>query len=343
MNRFSICFFIVALFLSACETDPQLMNPDADPTMFVFACLDLNSGKHQVRVRQAIQEEGDVRVSAQNPELILPLEPIRVSLIIRNNQSSDTLYFDPLVYPKEEGVFSSEQNIIHELEFQIKSGYEISLSVEGLISGYKCTARAPYMKPPVFTYPRNWYQWTVQEYRFTNIDEPFHVSITSMGPVCKLLTEIKYLDVLKNGDTIYQKAVFAGNPYFPFSGTYNKVFELSYLFNIFNAVIPDDPEVKYRKFYRFHFKAWKGSGALAEYLHFGQRHTDNRKLYFSNINGGYGLFYSCCYGEINDIAPLWYFTDTLNSSPATSHLKFIKWRHDGEYIDPDTANIQPIN
>ncbi|MCD6345954.1 MAG: hypothetical protein J7L96_00895 [Bacteroidales bacterium] len=344
MKRVFLYACIMALVLSSCEADPHIMNPDAEPTLFVYGCLDMNSGKHQVKVRQAIQVDGDVREYANDPDYILPDEPIRVSLIINEGILSDTLDFIPVIYPKEDGVFSSEQNIIHELDYPIIPGTKCRLLIEELISGKKCTAGAPAIAPPVFSFPNNSQNWYIQEYWFTKIGEPFHVTIPTTAGVYKLITEIKYIDILTNGDTVYQKASFIGNLYFPMGNSdYTKLFELKYIYNILNQTIPDNPDVNYRQFYRFHFKSWMGSGALSRYLHYGHRFTDNRKLRFSNITGGYGLFYSCNLGETDDIAPLWHFTDSLSKSPLTSHLKFVKWRYDGAYIDPDTANIIPFN
>ncbi len=184
--------------------------------------------------------------------------------------------------------------------------------------------------------------WYAQEFSFTNVDKPFYVTYSAPAQVFKLITEIKYLDVLHSGDTLYRIASFAGQPFFPYNREPSRVFDLPYLYNIFNRVIPDDPDVKYRKFYRFNFKGWAASKALQNYLQFGQKFRDNRKLSFFNINNGFGIFYSCSYGETGHIAPLNSFMDTLAKSPYLKDLKFVRWRHNGAFIDPDSTLIEPI-
>ncbi len=105
-------------------------------------------------------------------------------------------------------------------------------------------------------------------------------------------------------------------------------------------MIPEDPQVQFRWFYRFNFKALAADYGLRTYIQLAERHSDNRKLFFSNITGGYGLFYACNFSETGDIEPTWSFADTLWESPATEDLKFSRYMYQGTYIDPDTANMQ---
>ena len=91
-------------------------------------------------------------------------------------------------------------------------------------------------------------------------------------------------------------------------------------------------------FYRFNFKVWSGSNILKDYLQFGARFVDNRKFEFSNIRGGYGIFYSCKTVNTGNIVPLPTFSQLLFSDPEVKDLKFSRYIFNGTYHEPDSIN-----
>ncbi|MCK5820423.1 MAG: hypothetical protein KAH17_00990 [Bacteroidales bacterium] len=347
MKIIRFILLLLSVSLLSCESEPDIMNDDAPPALFVWGYVDMQSGHHKVRIRRAIQEEGNMYELAQDPKLLLPADPIRVNLIIyslEDDKNPTIIEMHPVVYPKEEGNFSSEQNIIHEVEYPIPEFSSCQVQIHNLASGEITSSGKVSAWAPGFLYPRK-YGWYEPTFYFNNLEEPFHVHFKVYHDlVQKLVTEIKYVDVLENGDTICQKQIFEGQAIFGAGAfeDYIRAFPIEYIFNILNRVIPEDPQVKFRWFYRFNFKALAADHGLRTYIQLAERHSDNRKLYFSNIIGGYGLFYACNFSETGDIEPTWSFADTLWESPATENLKFSKYMYQGTYIDPDTANMQVL-
>ncbi len=335
----SVWILIVFLLysLSSCETDPDIMNDEAANKLFVWGCVDMQSGKHQVRIRESIQDEGDMFELAKDPKMSLPNDSLLVNLILYTPTETIVLKMHPVIYPKDDGVFATEQNVIHEVNYQIPKGSRCSLFINNLVTGDTITSPLVEVEAPGFLYPLD-FGWYVPTYSFTNGEEPFHVTFNVYGNlVQKLVTEIKYVDLLLNGDTVCQKAIFESQPIYGGFGfnELNRTFPLDYVFNICNRIIPEDPEVKFRWFYRFNFKGFAASEGLRDYWKLGDRFNDNRKLIFTNITGGYGVFYACDGTETGDIEPSRSFPDTLSSSPKTVDLKFSRYIYPGTYIDPD--------
>ncbi len=331
-----ILFLLICLL--SCESDPDIMNNEAPNSLFVWGNVDMQTGKHQVRIREAIQEEGNMYELAQNPELALPTDSLLVKLILYYTPTVIvTLEMHPVVYPKDDGIFSKELNVIYEVEYQIHRGTGCAVEVKNLVTGDIITSSIEYAKAPGFLYPKD-NGWFVPKYHFTFEEEPFHITFKIYNDLIqKLVTEIKYVDLLLNGDTVCQKVLFEGQAIYGGYGfdEYNRTFPLDYVFNIFNQLIPKDPQVKLRWFYRFNFQSLAASESLRNYMKLGDRFNDNRKLGFTNITGGYGVFYTCDDTETGDIEPTHSFSDTLSRSPETLDLKFSKYIYQGIYIDPD--------
>lgn len=346
MKNSSVILLLLSFLLFSCESDPDIMNDDAPKTLFVWGFADYKSGKIQVRIRRAIQEEGRMSVLAKNSDLLLPDFPIKVEVQINNYAS---LEMHPAVYPKQEGPFSTEKNIVYELEHPLKPGTSCTLKITNLESGKTISSSIAYPQVPPFKYPVS-YGWFEPKYNFTNPEKPFHVDFErSKSLVQKLVTEIKYVDLLTNGDTICRKAIFEGQPmYYDIQdngsdeATYSREFNLEYLFNIMNRTIPDDPMVKFRWFYRFNFVEWVADNTLRNYLQLAEKHKDNRKFFVNNINGGKGIFYSCNSIETGNILPTSGFFEALVNEPEIKKLKFTKFAFAGKYIDPDSTNTTSI-
>jgi len=342
MRRCFIASIFVFFLISGCETDPEIMNNSVEETLFVWGYSDLTNNHHQVRVRRAILEEGSLEESAKDPELLIPKDPLEVYLVLYfERERIDSFLMTPKVYSKEDGIFSSEQNIIYELDYVVPPEHKVWVSVKNLTTKkiIRSEAVTSYIYP--FTYPQR-HGWYDQEFGFTN-EEPFKVEFHTIGrSVYKLVTEIKYVDILTNGDSIFQKSIFEGQPilveHMIKSEPYTKHFDLTYLFNIFNRKIPNTPGLKFRMFYRFNFKVWSGSRILKDYLQYGDRFQDNRKFQFSNMIGGYGLYYACKTVSTGHIKPRPSFTELLFTDPEVKDLKFSRYVFEGTYHDPDSTN-----
>jgi hypothetical protein len=312
------------------------MNDDAPKSLFIWGYADMQSGRHQVRVRESIQEEGNMFDLARDPQMTLPSDPIMVELLINIPGETIILEMNPTIYPKEQGAFSVEQNIIHEVEYPIPKGTKCAVRVKNLETGKVAISSFVGVTAPEFSFPFD-NPWFETQYSFTNDQSPFHISFAARSSMVeKYVMEIKYADLLQSGDTVCQMAIFEGQPFYGTgSGVYNRPFPLDYLFNIFNRTIPDDPQVKFRWFHRFNFKCQAASEDLRTYLKLAERFNDNRKLLFTNIDGGFGLFWICDHTETGDIKPTLTFPDTLSTSPATNDLKFTRYFFPGTYIEPD--------
>ena len=338
-------YVLLSTLLISCESEPDIMNDDALPTLFVWGNVDLHSGKAQARIRQAIQEEGNAYDLAQDPNSILPKDLLEVKLIVNSLESTSVLDMLPVVYPKQEGYFATEQNIIYEVSYPIPEYSSCQIQIRNLRTGEIITSSRVSAIAPAFKYPYD-FGWFEMQYNFTIPDEPFHVTFdTDINYVMKLITEIKYLDILNNGDTLFQKGIFEGSPLYgnPAQPEFNKDFPMEYILNIMASTIPDNPEIKYRKFYRFNFKVFTASSQLRNYLKYGQYHSDNRKLLFSNMTGGSGIFYACDYSQTGHIKPTISFFRALLESPVTENLEFSQYIFDGPFRDPDSTNSQSSN
>lgn len=195
----TLVLFLLICLLS-CESDPDIMNNEAPNSLFVWGYADMQSGLHQVRIREAIQEEGNMYELAQDPEQTLPTDNLLVNLILYTPSGTVVLKMNPVVYPKDDGIFSDEQNIIHEVEYPIPKGTSCAIQVINLVTGDSITSEIEHANAPGFLYPRD-NGWFVPKYHFTNVEEPFHITFNIYHDLIqKLVTEIKYVDLLFNGD-----------------------------------------------------------------------------------------------------------------------------------------------
>ena len=130
MNRLIKSIGVLTLLciaiLISCESDPDIMFDEAPNPLFIWGFADKHTGKHQIRIRESIQEEGNIYELAKDPGMTVPDDPLLVQLIIPGS-SDTTLNLNPVILPKEEGVFSSEQNIVYELEYEIPVEFGKSL------------------------------------------------------------------------------------------------------------------------------------------------------------------------------------------------------------------------
>ena len=322
------------------------MNDNMTETLFVWGYSDVNTGMHRVRIRRAILEEGNMYDHAQNPNLLLPVDPLDVRIVLSNGQEeNEEFQLNPVVYPKEPGAFSSEENIIHEGFYPFDPGETVKIKITNLTTGVITESDFAACVAGRFLYPVRigWYE---PMYSFCSKTEPFHIGIQEMGnEVQKFIIEMKYVDVLQSGEEVYQKAIFQSGDHYPLGpyshNEWKRYFPVDYLFNILRMKIPEpDPDLRYRSFYRFNFKSYAASNSLREFLDNGVRFSDNRRFYFSNITNGYGLYYATHWVQTGDIQPTSSWGDTLFTDDSLKYLKFSRYIYGGTWIDPDSTNLK---
>lgn len=339
MKSKHLLLLLLSFAVGSCESDPDIMNDAVPETLFVWGYADMNTGLHKVRIRRAILEEGNMEILAQDPKLLLPRDPLEVKLFLwMDSVLMDSISMYPTVLPKEEGSFSSEENSVHEALLPVPPGYRISLRIINLLTGDTINTGKKGIRAPSFTYPYSLSGYEF-EYRFTNPDEPFHVTFPlSPSMVQKLVMEIKYVDFMTNGDTLFRKGIVEGQNMFPppAADEYNREYPMDYLYIFINKLIPDDPEVRFRQFYRFNFKNWAGDSGLRNYLQNGKKFNDNRRLYFARLSGAYGLFYAFHYAETGNIKPSYSFPIALAKEESLKHLRFSQYLFSGKYVEPES-------
>jgi hypothetical protein len=323
--------------LASCSSEVDLFPEDAPKMLYVLGCIDGSGTTHQVKIRKVVQGEGDATAMINDPAWYLPDKSMRVWL---EDSYGGVWPLERVLYPAQTGgVVSQDSNYIYEIRgYRPDRGDSLMLRIDDPADGFSPSSGVRVMGPYEFTYP-------VKEsvvkgvFNFTDSLRPFHVQYL-VGAINSLSISIKYVDVRYNGDRIYRKATFSGAE--GTSGYFGHEYPLTYLWNIFKKIIPDDPEVDFRLFYRFDFTHWCGDSHLSKYIVTAQKFKDNRRLSAGNINNGLGLFFSVSHAKLENVCPKVSFWPALALSEAVSRLKFSKVVYDGPYTDPDSVDMNPF-
>jgi hypothetical protein len=323
--------------LASCSTEIDMFPDDAPKMLYVLGCIDGTGTTHQVKIRKLVQGEGDATQMINDPAWYLPDKSMRVWL---EDQYGGVWPMERVLYPAQTGgVVSQDSNYIYELRgYRPDPGDSLLLKIDDTVGGYSPSAVVRVNSGAGFTYP-------VPEsvvkgvFNFTDSIRPFHVQYRT-GAINTLSISIKYVDVRYNGERIYRKATFSGAE--GTSGYFGHEYPLTYLWNIFRKVIPDDPEVDFRLFYRFDFTHWCGDSHLGNYIAYASKYKDNRRLAFNNIKNGQGLFFSVSHATLANVCPKYSFWPVLAGTAAISHLKFSGVFYDGPYTDPDSVDVNPF-
>ena len=332
----SVVFFWGLLI--SCSTEIDLFPEDAPEVLYVLGCLDGTGGIQQVKIRRMIKGEGDATLLINDPSYYLPDKSIRVLL---ENYSGEQYSLNPVLYPPQTGgLFSQDSNLIYELSgFKPAPGRTCTLRIEDSVNGKTLQAQIYVMPPAYFSFPVK--ESVVQsKFDFTNRYRPFHISYSSV-PVSIWSISLKYMDFMVNGEKHCRKATFSGARRFYLDG--NREFDLVYLTSIFKILIPEDPQVDYRMFYRFDFTIWTGDDALSKYLKTSSSYVDNRKFSADNIEGGMGLFYNISHEQLKNVCPKERFCDFLADTIALKPMKFSRIPYNGPYTDPDSTLVNPFS
>ncbi len=309
---------ILWAFTISCNNVIELFPANAPDSLYVIGCLDGYGSVQQVKVRKLIHGHGDGTLLINDPEYYLPDSSTRVYL---QDPSGNLTAMNPVVYPRQTGgVVAQDSNVIYQLEnYPLISGQKYTLKIDNPAMGQVLTSTISALPTAEFTYPVP-ASVVHSTFRFTDPVRPFHIAFTPASASVWSIS-LKYLDFMANGDTLFRKATFSGQP--NYGGVSGREFDLPYLFMLFNRLIPDDPKVDFRMFYRFDFLVWNRSG-------------------FAKINGGMGLFYAVHHAILKNVCPTESFNSALADSTDTKHLKFSPIPYNGTFIDPDSTLVNPF-
>ncbi len=331
----------LAVALISCSEDVELFPEENEDQLVVWAYMDGNGQLHRAKVRKGITYSGDNggEIYGSANGFIHP-DSIEIWL---SGEDVIRLDYRPVAYPvSEPEQDGSNQNLIYELEkFGPASGQSYQLNIRNVVTGEMTTASIKAGPVAGFSYPSRVTENTL--FDFTLSYHPFKITWFA-APITSWSVRIKYLDILKSGDTLYRAPVF--NSAWSYHNN-TREFPLDYLWSIFNKIISADPKVDFRIFYRFDFVVWSGDHHIRNYLKVAQGYTDNRKQYFSNIENGLGLFYFTDNEMIRNVRPKDAFGSRLSESDSVRHLKFVRQIYEGKFPDslftiqnPFTLNIQ---
>jgi hypothetical protein len=320
----------------SCNDGFSLFPDDTPNVLYVLGCLDGTGGVQQVKIRKMIHGTGMTSDMINDPSFYLPDNPLNVSLLTDDGRQ---YFLEPVLYPPQTGgPFSQDSNLVYELTgFYPSPGQTCTLMIEDTLTGKTVHAATLPLAPASFSYPVKESVLNTK-FDFNNFRRPFHISYNPAS-IAVWTISLKYMDFMTDGDNHCRKATFCGQP----GGSGGREFTTEYLTNIFKKLIPEDPLVNFRMFYRFDFTVWTGDGVLAHYRGVSGRFTDNRKLSADNIEGGMGLFYSTSHALLKNVCPKEKFCEFLADTAALQYLKFSRIPYTGIYTDPDSSLINPFS
>ncbi len=328
-----LLFLIISMF--SCSEEIDLYPDGYEGQLFVWACLDGTGEVQQVKIRKAILGEASLNELLKDPSSYLPDDSLEVYLV---PESGMPVYLQPVIHPPQTGAFAEDSNVVYETpHYYPWPGEKHKLVITNLETGLVTSSEISAILPPEFTYPSP--KSIRSKFNFTDRERPFYITWNDSGNSIWSIS-LKYLDILKNGDTLYRKKTFSSEPG---ESTNYREFALPYLYNIFNKLIPEDPAVDFRMFYRFDFGVWSSDARLSSYIFYSRRFSDNRKQKFDNIDNGTGLFYSVNHAYLKEICPKESFAIVLHQSDSVKHLKFSQFLYPGFFIDPDSVASNPVN
>jgi hypothetical protein len=272
----------------------------------------------QVKVRKLIHGHGEGALLINDPEYYLPDSSTRVYL---QDPAGILTTMNPVVYPRQTGgLVVQDSNVIWQLDnYPLIPGQKYTLKIDNPAMGQVVTSTITTLPTAAFTYPVP-ASVIHSKFKFTDPVKPFHIIFTPASAAIWSIS-LKYLDFMTNGDTLFRKATFSGQP--NYGGNSGREFDLPYLFMIFNRLIQDDPKVDFRMFYRFDFLVWNSSSS-------------------AKINGGMGVFYAVHHAVLKNVCPMESFNSALADSIDTKHLKFSRIPYNGPYTDPDSTVLNPF-
>ncbi len=327
-----IVFFQIILICFSCGNEIKLF-PDEIPSEYmVYGILDANSDSQYVKIRKTFGGNSDLAGMTGNSALFNPPD----SLEVRIEEWTETgVNFFPLtksLLSKEPGLFDEETNIVFQGAFLPTEKTRYDLYIRDPETEKVIKASTEQIAKPIIRFPTTGH--TV--YRFADTLNAFYVKYVPTGSVHLQQFYINYIEILNSGDTLYKTANFELNPRFKHPlrpvVTYTRTYSKDYVVNLIRMLILKDESVIERQLHSFDFFVWAGDEYLKDYLQLAENYNDNRRQFFSNIDGGMGIFAACAHSKIEGVYPRQYFYDTLATAYRLKDLSFSKQRFEGEFI-----------
>ena len=297
----------------------------------VFGILDANSDQQYVKIRMTFGGNSDLIGMTSNPELFIPpasLE-VRIGEFEEDGKVDYILQRDVMV--KDPGIFSVSNNVIYGGLFKVKGGSTYQLEIQDIPSGLEIKSSTVAIDPPKLRFPLGG-----NLFNFADTVNPFYVKYEPTGSVHLQQFFINFAEMLHSGDTVFRTVRFDLNPRFkhPLRPviTYTRTYSKDYLLNIMRMLIKADENVAERQLFSFDIIIWAGDQYLKDYLQLSAKYNDHRRLFFSNIEGGLGLFAACSHVMIEEIYPRQQFFDTIARAERLKQLHFANRRFSGEFI-----------
>ncbi len=348
LNKKNILPLIASLLgfiFTACETDINLYTDVKSDQVIIYGVLDCSAKTQVVRIGKMI------RPDATALDFLSLATPVQSdSLAVDIQEWANGLYCNynlPVADSQENSNMTLFKGIFEPYDFM-----EYKLVVTNKNTGSLIIAKTLPLTDPKILKPG----MDNMACTFSDTLNPFEFkySVIPRGMIYQLELRIQYVEFTMQGDTLFKEGVFAFNPvyvddppdYVPTRINYGKdvtrTIPPQYILNIFARIIPSSPSVDARLLYRFNFTVWAGNDILRNYIQMGSKYEDNRKQFFSNIVGGYGLFASCSHIAVTGLRPDDAFLTNLSESPTTSKLKFKRYLYNGRFsVAKDPVQIFP--
>lgn len=327
----SFGFLLIILLCFSCSNEIQLFPEEMESALMVYGILDANSDNQYVKIRKTFGGNSDLEGMAGDADRFNPPGSLLVRIDEWTDEGINSHQLIRSQLEKDPGIFSTAENVIYKGSFLPYAGKQYDLFIEDTASGEIIMASTHQIAPPVVRFPL--LDHTV--YSFADTLNPFYVKYVPSGSVHLQQFFINYIELLNSGDTLYKTVNFELNPIFKHPRinitTYTRTYHKDYVINIIRMLINEDEDVKERQLHSFDIVIWAGDEYLKDYLQLANQFNDNRRQFFSNIDGGMGIFAAAAHTNIEGIWPRSDFYDTLALTSRLEHLKFSAERFIGEF------------
>lgn len=323
---------LAILLVHSCDNEIDLYPDDVPSQYMIYGILDSEDSIQQIKIRKTFGGDDSQQSLASESESFLPSEDIVVKVIHGSGNNEQVYEFRSQEYVKDFGFFANDKNPIHVAEFQPKRGEEYRLVIDDPELPEPIIASITAIRTPVITSPF----YGDAYYGFTDTLNPFYFQCQSAGQVHLLQFFVNYLEISNNNDTSYVHSSFDLRPIFRDTLStvryIGKAFSLSYILNIIRMQVVESDDVKLRYLHSFDFVIWAGDQTLRNFIQLAQQFPDNRKLFFSNVSGGFGFFAASSHARAENLYPTKAFFDTLMTCPVTKDLKFMDHKYIGDFV-----------
>jgi len=323
--RFLALLSLPGIFI-ACESEIDLY-PDMEINeVVVYGILDCSSSSQIVKIGRL----GSPKVHSDNTfESLIEINPdtVQVSVQAWSGDIYGTYSLAPVESAEDPTTMAKFSGLFEPYEFM-----EYKLQVNGLNSGVIATAKTlPLSDPKVLRPGMSGIPISLGD--TLNYFECKY-STVPRAMIYKTQISIQYVEITEYGDTLFQESMYGFSPVFVddppdyidsrinYGKEVTRAFAPSYLLNVFARMVDFNRDVVSRVLYRMSFTVWAGDAVLRNYLQMAEKYDDNRKQFFSNINGGYGLFASTSHTTVDGLRVDEKFLEMLSKDERTLDLKF---------------------